>query len=382
MLSMGTGGAVDWFGTLAVGTLLLAACTSDADEFAEPAADPVAFVQPPHFPAPEHDFDAEPLTGAGFELGKKLFFDARLSSTMDVSCATCHAQTVAFSDPQHRISVGVNNRVGNRNAPSLANLAFTRDFMWDGGINHLDFVSSNALTTFHEMDLPLDSVVRRLESSPEYAPLFAAAYPDEGGGSAALVSSARTLKAISQYLLRLVSANAKYDRHELDLPGGGFSPAEQRGLDAFRQNCASCHAGALFTNQEFLNNGLDSVFSDPGRAAITELAEDEGRFRVPTLRNLSRTAPYMHDGRFRNLDDVLDHYRFGVRASPSLDARVETIVLSDDAWSTSKLSRLPSRTRSSYAMQSSGRIRKRARTMMSTEKGLRTRCGGLWFEGF
>jgi len=163
------------------------------------------------------------------------------------------------------------------------------------------------------MDLPLAEAVARLNSFPEYQPLFEEAF------GADTVTSAFMLKAFSQYTLRLVSANSKYDKYVLGLEGGSFGEAELRGLEAFRQNCASCHAGELFTDQSYRNNGLDTAFSDLGRADITELAQDEGKFRVPSLRNLERTAPYMHDGRFDSVVEVLEHYRSGVNASATLD---------------------------------------------------------------
>ncbi len=292
-------------------SLSIAACNSD--DSLTPAVDTYAFVQPAHFPSPTYDLANEPITKAGFELGKKLFGELRLSRTNDVACENCHAQTTAFADPQHALSIGVENRIGTRNAPHLANMAFIKEFLWDGGISHLDFVPTNAITAFHEMDLKLEEAVARLNSFPEYQPLFEEAF------GADTVTSAFMLKAFSQYTLRLVSANSKYDKYILGLEGGNFSEAELRGLDAFRQNCSSCHAGELFTDQSYRNNGLDSTFRDLGRAAITEIPEDEGKFRVPSLRNVERTAPYMHDGRFNSVDEVLMHYRSGVTASANLD---------------------------------------------------------------
>lgn len=307
----------------AVLTLSFIACNSD--DSLTPAGDPYAFVQPAHFPAPTYDLENEPITKAGFELGKKLFDEVRLSRTNDVACQNCHAQTTAFADPQHALSVGVENRIGSRNAPHLANLAFTKRFMWDGGITHLDFVPTFAIEAFHEMDLTLEEAVNRLRTFSEYRPLFEGAFGTDS------ITSARMLKALSQYQLRLVSANSIYDKYVLGLEGGDFSEAELRGLDAFRQNCASCHAGELFTDQSFRNNGLDSTFRDLGRAVITELAEDEGTFRVPSLRNLERTAPYMHDGRFRTVAEVLEHYRSGITQSATLDPSLRNgIPLSDE----------------------------------------------------
>lgn len=273
-----------------------------------------SFVAPGHFPPPTYDFERNPVSEAGFLLGKRLFEDVRLSRDNSVSCASCHQQAVAFADPQHRLSLGVDERVGVRNAPGLFNLAFTREFMWDGGIAHLDFVPTNAITSAFEMDETLAGVVVKLAADANYRDGFRQAFGQD------TITSGLLLQALSQYQLMLVSDRSKYDDIVLERNGASFTPAEERGAAFFNTNCSTCHAGVLFTDESYRNNGLDDDDNlDEGRSLITETEEDRGKFRVPSLRNVARTGPYMHDGRFSTLAAVLTHYRSGVRASTSLD---------------------------------------------------------------
>lgn len=273
---------------------------------------PYVFKKPAHFPEPAYTFENNPISKEGFALGRKLFFDPLLSSDGSVSCNSCHIQSTAFADSQqHPLSFGVDDRVGIRNAPALSNMAFVPDFFWDGGVNHLDFVAINAIESEFEMDNTLSNVVQKLNDHPEYPGLFKEAFGiDE-------VTSPFMLQALSQFMLLMVSDHSKYDqfvRGETAL-----SAEEAAGLSLFQSNCASCHSGELFTDFSYRNNGLSESFTDKGRALITESDSDIGKFRVPSLRNVGLTAPYMHNARFRTLEEVLDHYREGVKDSPSLD---------------------------------------------------------------
>jgi len=290
--------------------VLLTGCGEDP----APTTDPYAFVTPAHFPPPVYDFGRNPVTEAGFKLGKRLFNELRLSRDGSVSCATCHQRAVAFADPQHRVSVGVDERSGTRNAPGLFNLAFTSEFMLDGGIAHLDFVPINAITSPVEMDESLGNVVEKLKATPDYRAQFRQAFGVD------TITSGLLFQALSQYQLLLVSDRSKYDDVVLGRNNAAFTGAEARGLALFQTHCAGCHAGELFTDGSYRNNGLDAADElDEGRALITETAADRGKFRVPSLRNVERTRPYMHDGRLETLEEVLDHYRGGVRNSSTLD---------------------------------------------------------------
>ncbi|MEZ5049489.1 MAG: cytochrome c peroxidase [Saprospiraceae bacterium] len=289
---------------------------------------PYQLSYPAYFPELKYPLDTNPITKAGFELGKKLFNDPRLSIDNSVACSNCHVKSVAFTDPQHNPSVGVFERSGTRNAPMIANMAFQPEFLLDGGVSHLDFVPVFAIENQREMAESLVHVVTKLNKIDEYRQEFRNAFPNLD-----TITSPFMLKALSQYMLLLVSDEAKYDHVLQGI--AQYTQDELVGKTLFDSKCATCHSGALFTNYGFFNNGLDSSFEDFGRAKITESDSDLGKFKVPSLRNIGRTAPYMHDGRFETLEEVLNHYRFGVKDSPTLAQELRTagqlgIELSDD----------------------------------------------------
>lgn len=292
---------------------LLAACRPDADVPPEPAVP--GSVLPVNFPAPAYALDQNPPDRAAFELGRKLFYDPLLSRDGEVSCGSCHQQFVAFAHSGHAVSHGVEGRLGTRNAPALQNLRWRRAFMWDGGVLSLETLPLAPLTNPVEMDETLPGVLGKLNSNPEYVRRFSAVY---GAGP---ITSQQLLKALAQFTASLTSAHSRYDHYVRGEAGGQLSSAELRGLTTFRGKCAGCHATDLFTDDSFRNNGLNrSAVPDSGRAHISGLARDRGKFLVPSLRNVARTAPYMHDGRFWTLPEVLAHYDHGVRESATLDA--------------------------------------------------------------
>lgn len=278
-----------------------------------PEVDPYAFAVPAHFPEPTYTLENNPVTEAGFNLGKALFFDANLSRDGSVSCNNCHQQAIAFADnPAHPTSVGVDNRLGSRNAPALNNLAFFPEFFWDGGVNHLDFVPINAIESPVEMDATLVEVVEYLSNSERYRTLFQEAF------GITEITSPYMLYALSQFTVMMISAKSPYDEYVLGNTEA-LTPQEARGAVLFEENCSSCHAGVLQTDFSYRNNGLDDEFPDAGRANITEHPDDVGKFRVPSLRNVALTAPYMHNARFSSLEEVLDHYTRGMVYSATLD---------------------------------------------------------------
>lgn len=272
---------------------------------------------PSYFPDPVYPVDKFPVTQAGFDLGKKLFNDPILSVDQSIACSNCHVKAVAFVDPQHALSLGVNERHGIRNAPSIANMAFMKEFMWDGGVVHLDFVPPNAIENELEMDEKLAHVVAKLNRSSVYPAMFKNVFSGIDTITAPLM-----LKALSQYQLMLVSKASKYDK--VRQGKDQFSADESKGYEIFKSKCAACHSEPLFTNQGYFNNGLDVVFPDLGRARITEDLGDLGKFKVPSLRNVALTAPYMHDARFKSLMEVLNHYSDGVKDSPTLAAPLKS----------------------------------------------------------
>jgi cytochrome c peroxidase len=253
-----------------------------------------------------------PLTVEGVALGRRLFYERRLSANNTIACANCHQQARAFTDGR-RFSIGFDGAPTKRNAMSLANVLWIRHFFWDGRAPGLETQAVTPLTDAHEMGQPLDSSAARLREAGSYSAAFEAAF-----GSTA-VTPERIVKAIAQFERTLISANAAYDRY---LRGEyRFTPDEQKGYEPFfngRGLCGNCHGGPRTLNETYHNNGLDSIFLDSGRQAVTGMAYDRGRFRVVSLRNIALTGPYMHDGRFATLPEVIDHYSDHLRGGPTL----------------------------------------------------------------
>ncbi len=263
---------------------------------------PLAFKIPQGFPAPPTNiYKNNKLTEEGFQLGKKLFYDGRLSKDGEVSCASCHQQFAAFATYDHDLSHGVNNTFSTRNAPALINLAWMKEWHWDGGINHIEVQPLFPLTSVNEMGEKLDVVLLKLKADSAYRRMFKAAFGD------ANITSEHMLKALAQFTGSLVSANSKYDK--VKRGEAVFVSYEQKGYELFKANCNSCHREPLFTDNSYRNTGITlNRFKDVGRMGITGQAGDSLKFKVPTLRNIGLTGPYMHDGRLYGLDRVFDHY--------------------------------------------------------------------------
>lgn len=276
---------------------------------------------PEHFPTPHYDFAGQFPSEEEISLGRKLFYDPILSLDSTISCGTCHAQPHAFADHNMPFSFGVGGAQGSRNAPGLSNLAWHESFMHDGGINHLELVPLAPITDEREMNLPITEALRRVAESSVYRYAFDEVY---GGDT---VTTARLFKALTAFQLSLVSATSKYDR--MMLGDEEFSPLEQEGYDLFMESCASCHAPPLFSDFSYANNGLDIVFTDPGRAGITLEPQDSGLFKVPSLRNAMLTYPFMHDGRFASMDQVLDHYATLHTSGVAMDSRLDGVVINE-----------------------------------------------------
>ena len=257
---------------------------------------------PKGWPKPKYDFDKNPLTEEGFQLGRNLFYDPILSRDNTISCESCHLQQNGFTHVDHQLSHGIEGKIGTRNSMALINLAWNKDFMWDGGVNNLEMQPINPITNPLEMDEKLENVIAKLQASEKYRALFTKAFGDDK------VTSQRLLKALAQFTVMLKSSNSKYDK--VIRKEESFTAQEQHGYDLFKINCASCHKEPLFCEDKFEKNGLtiDETLNDLGRIKITNKPEDKLRFRVPTLRNSQFTFPYMHDGRFKTLTEVIKHY--------------------------------------------------------------------------
>ncbi|KGD69507.1 cytochrome-c peroxidase [Flavobacterium aquatile] len=292
----------------------LMSCSNDDEQ--EYQNIPIDFQVPSNFPPLAYDLANNPLTEKGFELGKKLFYDGRLASDGLVSCGFCHIQEDAFTHHGHTVSHGVNNNVGNRNTPPIQNLAFQTAFMWDGATTHLDLQPIIPFSSPLEMNGNFSDAIIMMKGDANYRKLFKQAFPDGA------INSENMLKALGQFMVMVTSSNSKFDKYRRNEPGGTLSTNELEGYEIFNDKCASCHATDIFTDNSYRNNGLpvNPAVNDIGRYRVTELEQDVYKFKVPSLRNIEKTAPYMHDGRFFTLEAVLNHYSSGVVNSSTLDA--------------------------------------------------------------
>jgi cytochrome c peroxidase len=269
---------------------------------------------PDYFPQPAYNFKNNPLSEETIELGRVLFYDPILSRDNTISCASCHSPYNSFAHSDHDLSHGIDDQIGNRNAPALFNLAWQSTFMWDGAINNLDMQALAPISHPMEMDESIQNIVLKLQQKEIYPGLFKKAFGDT------LITGEYVLKALSQFQLTLISANSKYDH--IKKGEDKFNEQESRGYDLFKRNCNSCHTEPLFSNYSFANNGLivDTTLNDFGKYVITRQSKDSLLFKVPSLRNLKFTSPYMHDGRFKKLNEVLNHYISGIIKTETLDS--------------------------------------------------------------
>jgi cytochrome c peroxidase len=289
-----------------------AGCSDSTGPESTPGPDPLELDTGNLPPLPE--FPDNPTTVQGVALGRRLFHETALSGDGTQSCASCHRQTSAFADPD-RFSVGIDGTLGTRNAPLIVNPGWQESFFWDGRVPSLEEQAKVPVADPGEMAADWDDVVAALAALPAYPPLFEAAFgsPD--------VTQERVVQAIAQFERTFVSTESRYDlwlRGELQL-----TDAEKRGHDLFFSEsgeCFHCHGSLnLFTDDDFHDIGLDVDPPDHGLGGANGNVFDRGKFKTPTLRNVEVTAPYMHDGRFDTLEQVLDFYAEGIQRSPNLD---------------------------------------------------------------
>jgi cytochrome c peroxidase len=266
-----------------------------------------------------------PLTEEGVALGKKLFFDSILSGDGSQSCASCHNPKKAFTD-QQQFSDGIQGKFGKRNAMPLFNLAWNFDerFAWDGKEFGLEEQALEPVSNPIEMHANWKKVADRLQQNKAYPNLFFKAF------GTSKIDSILVTKAIAQFERTLISGNSKFDqflREETTL-----TPEEQNGFDVFmdeaKGDCFHCHGSdnnPLWTDNKFHNNGLDATFQDIGLAEVTGNPNDNGKFKSPSIRNLAFTAPYMHDGRFTTLEEVIAHYSEGLKKSATIDPLMKNV---------------------------------------------------------
>lgn len=293
-------------------------------------ATPYTLDIPSHFPdmiIPEDN----PMTVEGVTLGRKLFYEEKLSGDNTLSCASCHSPQAAFSDP-NQFSTGIDGIQGTRNSMALMNLGWAKNFFWDGRAATLEDQILEPVPNPIEMHQTWQKSAEKLNQELEYRNMFFMAFGEEG------IDSVKVSKAIAQFLRTMISGSSKYDvmykyENGISLSSNdqlvlnSVTPDEWGGYDLFKSlngaDCLHCHKGTMMRIDGFSNNGLDATFTDIGRGAVTGDTWDYGKFKVPSLRNIEYSAPYMHDGRFATLDDVIDHYSHGIQQSSTLDPLIE-----------------------------------------------------------
>lgn len=274
----------------------------------------LGFQKPANFPATAYNFANNPVTKDGFELGRMLFYEPRLSRNNTITCGSCHIQSSAFTQHGHDVSHGIDDRLGTRNSPPIMNLAWNKAFNWGGGVYDLDTQPIIPITTHEEMDENLENVYNKLRAMPKYTSKFKAAF------GTSEINTANFMKALSQFMLMCISSNSKYDKVMRKETGASFTAEELEGYNIFKDKCGTCHTEPLFADGSFRNNGLGvSPVNDKGLYTATLIETDKYKFKVPSLRNLKYTAPYMHDGRFLTLNGALEHYNSEVQATENLD---------------------------------------------------------------
>lgn len=252
-----------------------------------------------------------------FELGRLLFYDPILSANNSISCSSCHSSYNGFAHADHALSHGINDSILTRNAPALFNLAWQTDLMWDGAIHSLLAQPLAPISNHKEMGSNIQEVVNKLNRSSFYRMKFGEVYPTSS------IQSHQVLEALLAFQVNLLSNHSKYDSVMQHLVS--FTEQEQRGYALFQKHCNTCHKEPLFTHTGFANNGLplNPMLKDYGRFNITHLTRDSMMFKVPSLRNLSYTYPYMHDGRFNTLNEVMNHYINGISKTSYLSAELK-----------------------------------------------------------
>jgi len=303
-------------------SLLFVACKPETEELIMPENQPYSLQLPAHFPEMPVPAD-NPLTVDAVELGRLLFHDTRLSRDGLVSCASCHLQHLAFSDGQ-ALSTGIEGRTGLRNAPSLANVGYAPRLFADGGVPSLELQVLAPIADVNEMDHNILLAAEELDQDPVLHELSMSAF-QQG------LTPYTITRALASFERTLVSTDSKYDQYLSATLS--FSQDEMEGMALFMSDelkCASCHAGVLFSNFDYINIGLYSEYADAGRERITLNQEDLGKFKTPSLRNVALTAPYMHDGSMESLEDVIDFFASGGENHINKDPRIAGFQLSDE----------------------------------------------------
>ncbi len=258
-------------------------------------------------------------------LGRKLFYDTRLSATNEISCGSCHILSAAFTDGRST-STGIFHRSGKRNAPTLANVAWAPRFMSEGGVPNLEAQVFGPMLDSVEMGTDMMEAVKKLNRDSDLRKLAKAAYDRDS------IDPFVITRALANFERTIISADSYYDRYK-NGKKDELNESQLRGMNLFFSNktlCSSCHIGNNFTDYSFYNIGLYEEYTDLGRELATGDKGDIGRFKTPTLRNIALTAPYMHDGSMSTLDEVIEHYNLGGKNHPNKDARIKPLKLTTE----------------------------------------------------
>jgi cytochrome c peroxidase len=280
---------------------------------------------PVGFPVPVQNFADNPLSKEGIELGRKLFYDGRLSIDNLHPCSSCHEQKAGFGTFEHDRSHGVFDSHTLRNAPVLFNLAWSPSFHWDSAFTKLDDAIAQPLHGNHEMGETYAGIIQKIKDDKAYQELFKKVF------RSSIIRPEYILKALAQFTRHMVSADSKYDRYKKGL--ATFTLQEESGYQLFKTKCATCHPEPLFTDYSYRNIGLtvDGFLNDYGLMRITGKKADSLKFKVPTLRNSNISSNYMHDGRFGTLGQCINHYRTGVQPGTTTDPLVAGGIAMTDA---------------------------------------------------
>lgn len=262
-----------------------------------------------------------PMTVEGVALGRQLFYEELLSADNSQSCGTCHVQEYGFSDRGRQFSTGVDGLQGDKNAMAILNLGWAEEFFWDGRVVGMEDQARLPVINPIEMHESWPNVVSKLQATAKYPPMFRQAFGTDQ------ITEDLVVKAIAQFERTLIAGNSDYDKFLRGEPSG-FSQAAYRGMQAFfteRGDCFHCHSTDLLSIYEYHNNGLDATFdsTNMGRAAVTGRSSDMGKFKIPSLHNVEVSGPYMHDGRFATLEEVVEHYNSGIKRSPTLSPLIK-----------------------------------------------------------
>jgi cytochrome c peroxidase len=327
--------------TLLVGALILKSCKKDPQAVPTEAVPytttPFVLVHEPWYPPFDLPLD-NPLTEEGVMLGRMLFYDPILSGDSTLSCNNCHQQSKAFSD-QRVVSVGITGQLGNRNSMPLHNQMWNKHFFWDGRAKSLKEQVLIPIQAHDEMNMNLYTLIDKLENTERYKSQFKKAF------NVSEIEPTHISKALEQFIVTMISFNAQIDKlwHTPDITWSHadtlkvISESALRGLNIFMQptedggaDCFHCHSnipffGTISISGSMSNNGLDAVHTDLGFGNITGKFEDKGKFKIPSLRNIARSSPYMHDGRFQTLQEVIDFYSDNIQfSSPNLDTNIDS----------------------------------------------------------